>query len=89
LISAKLIRRIELKFSAETLHSDDGKEVEDDEEEAAVGGEAREDVDDGVDHDPEVTDGVEDLKDPANSKNHPQFALSENLFVVVTDEEVK
>ena len=48
-ISAKLIARIQFEFAAKNFHSNDGEEVEDQEEEASVRDEAWQDVDDRVD----------------------------------------
>ncbi len=57
-------RRTRLDLPREYGHPDHGEEVVDDEEDGPVGGQAGEDVQEGVDHDLEAGDAVEDLEDP-------------------------
>ena len=57
-----------MKYYLKELHSNDGKEVVDDEKYGAVGEQRRKDVDQGVEHCSESRDGVEHFENPRHSK---------------------
>ena len=61
------------------LHSNDGKEVVDDENDGAVGEQRRKDVNQGVEHCSESRDGVEHFENPRHSKYEDEVEdLEEN-----------